>query len=60
MQIETILVKRIDYPNDCDCPPTTIRGKLSPVPLRPLYFDSGESIAKRAIPLSWTEGVPYK
>lgn len=59
LQVEAIRVYRKDYA-ESDCPPETITATNSSLELRPLYFDVKFGHVRRAIPLTWNEGVPYK
>lgn len=57
-QIEAVIVRREDHP-ELKIAPEIMKGRKSNMPLRPLYFDTGTGMVKRAIPFSWTEGVSY-
>jgi len=50
---------KVQQKNDDPLPPEAIVCERSGLPLRPLYLDRKTGIAKRAIPISWTEGVDY-
>lgn len=47
------------YNSELRIPPDKITGKTTGLPLRPLYLEVATGQAKRAVPISWTQGVSY-
>ena len=55
LQISTKIHKRtLD-----NVPPVALTCEQTGVPLRPLYIDLEDGTVKRAVPISWNEGVDY-
>jgi len=41
-------------------PPDVFHCPVTGYPLRPLYIDLSDGVIKRAVPISWNEGVDYQ
>lgn len=58
--LDNIEFPKVHTRNDFDeVPPDILVCERTGLPLRPLYFDHTTGIAKRAVPISWKEGVDY-
>ena len=54
------VIRQSQYPGHVAAPPNTVPDPQHGLPLRPLYVDLKSGTTKRAVPISWTEGRPYK